>query len=202
MRGSFFVVEGIDGSGKGTVCKQLSQELEKRGRTVLLTAEPSNSVYGKRLRAMLSHDSDPKANAEDYLRLFVADRKEHLKYEILPAIERGELVVCDRYKHSTIAFQSAQGIPAKRIIQLHEGLLSPDLTIILDLPPETAIARMSAREKKEKFEKLEFMRTLRENYLALPKLLSGEKIAVVDASAPVERVVEKVLGLCLAELKA
>ncbi len=196
----FIAIEGMDGSGKGTIAQMLAAELSKRGIKAMQTAEPSNSIYGKKLREMLSHDPDPKARAEEYLKLFVADRKEHLRYVILPALARGETVVCDRYKHSTIAFQSAQGIPAKRIIEMHENLPVPGITIILDVSPKVALERMSTRQRKEKFEKLEFMALLRKNYLSLPKLLPKENIKIIDAEKPVEKVFQSALRLVEKEI--
>ncbi|MFQ5406478.1 MAG: dTMP kinase [Candidatus Micrarchaeia archaeon] len=188
--GFFIVIEGLDGSGKSTVSKKLAAFLSKK-REVLLTCEPSNSSYGKKLRKMLTEDSDPKAHAEQYLKLFVEDRKEHLKKEIEPALAQGKTVVCDRFKHSTIAFQSLQGIPLQEIISLHKDMISPDVTFILDLPPSVAFERL--KRKKQKFEQQHFMRSLRQNYLKLPKILKGEKIVIVDASKNPERVFKKIV---------
>ncbi len=200
QRGTFIAIEGIDGSGKGTIAQMLADELGKRFK-VILTAEPSNSSFGKKLRQMLAKDKNPSANAEKYLELFVKDREHHAKNTILPALAAGFVVLCDRYKYSTLAFQSAQGISPQKIIKLHKGLPVPDLAIILDVSPQVAMARMKKRGKKnEKFEQLEFMRALRANYLALPKLLPKENIRKIDANKPVKRVFAQALKLVEKEL--
>ncbi|MFA6049101.1 MAG: dTMP kinase [Candidatus Micrarchaeia archaeon] len=193
--GTFIAIEGIDGSGKGTICQMLADELGKRFK-VILTAEPSNSPFGKKLRLMLAKDKNPSANAEKYMDLFVKDREHHCKNTLLPALASGFVVLCDRYKYSTLAFQSAQGIPPQKIIKMHKGLPVPDLAIILDVTPRIAMARMEGRgKKKEKFEKLEFMRTLRANYSSLPKLLPKENIKKVNANKPVKQVFSAALKL-------
>jgi len=120
------------------------------------------------------------------------DRKEHLDRVIKPALQLGSIVLCDRYKYSTICYQQAQGIPVEKIISLHERMLVPDLVLVLDVEPRIALQRIRlSRSSIEKFEKGFFLEELRENYLALKKLLPKEPIRVIDASASIEETFSK-----------
>jgi dTMP kinase len=135
MRNLFIVIDGMDGSGKGEQIKKLSDYLLSNGYNVLKTFEPTNGKYGKKIRDMLKEHKDPMSNADEMLDLYCKDREEHLKNEIEPFLEAGEnrIVISDRYYHSTIAFQSAQGIPINKIIEMNKNYRKPDLMLILDL---------------------------------------------------------------------
>ena len=190
MQGKFVVFEGIDGSGKGTILSRTAEWLFNSSNAfdkVLLTREPTFSGPGKQIRKMLKSDQEPLSKAKRLLQLYLEDRKEHLEKVIKPALQLGSIVLCDRYKYSTICYQQAQGIPVEKIISLHARMLVPDLVLILDVEPETALQRIrSSRSSIEKFEKSFFLRELRENYLALKKLLPKEPIKVIDANSSIE----------------
>ena len=197
MEGKFIVLEGIDGSGKGTLMHILRNYLLSKGYSneeILITREPSESGFGIEVKKLLKEEKDPKANATKFLDLYVNDRKEHLKNEIIPALERGEIVLCDRYKYSTIVYQAIQGIPKDDIIELHEGMLIPDLVIIMDLPVDIALKRIGMDENRrqlEKFEQPGFLEKVRKGFKELPKLLPGENIIIIDSSKSIEKVAEK-----------
>ena len=119
--------------------------------------------------------------------MFVADRKHHLQHYILPNLERGIEVLSDRYKHSTLAYQQTQGIDLNYLLQLHQGLLIPDLTLIFDCPAETAFTRRGKAGATDVFDKdLQFQENLRKNYLHLSQSLPGEKIVIIDGSRTIE----------------
>jgi len=159
----FLAIEGIDGSGKSTQARMLVQWLRKQGRKAVRTREPTQSETGELLRGILRKhtDIDPKAMAF----LFLADRIEHAS-RIKAALDEGKIVVCDRYILSTLAYQSAQGLDLKWLKGLHEGILQPDLTFILDLDPEVSMQRLRSDEK---FERIEFQKKVRDKYLELSK---------------------------------
>ena len=207
MAGVFIVLEGIDGCGKTSALFKIAEKIAnqskkydhiliKRYDHILVTREPTYSNdAGRKARELLKKDSDPKKNAEECLRLYVEDRKEHLKKDIIPALEKNYVVLCDRFKYSTMAFQKEQGIPIQKIISLHEGMPSPDLTLILDLPAEVAFDRTNKRTeevKEKKFEHLDFMKKLRNNYLEIPKLLQDEKIEIIKADQDREKVADDI----------
>ena len=196
-KGIFIVLDGLDGSGKSTVAKMLHEHIcSKEGYNALLTSEPTDGKYGREIRKMLAEEKNPKENAGKMLELFVKDRQEHLKDTILPFLEKENgkknAVICDRYYYSTIAFQSAQGMDTTSIIEKNKNFLKPDIVLIMDINPEIALKRIEYR-KNEKFEKLEFMKELREIFLKLPKIVQ-DNIHIIDASRSNKAVFEQIRG--------
>jgi len=185
-RGLFIVLDGIDGSGKSTQIGLLSQFLFLgfKKSHVFLTREPFISPHYQQIRDLLKSGVDPKENGEKFLELFVADRRFHAEV-ITKQLEQGFHVICDRYKYSTLVYQSAQGLPIEKVLAAHEGLLVPDLTVILDLSAKEALGRIQVDDERthaEFFEKEEFLKELREGYKNLPKLLPTENIVILDAT--------------------
>ena len=195
-KGIFIVVDGIDGSGKSGIVKMLCDYLlSKKKYKILSTREPTNGTHGKQIRRMLTEENDPKISGKDMLELFVKDRKEHLDKEIGPFLSKSNehelnIVLCDRYYYSTIAFQGAQGLDVNDIISQNKNFRKPDIAFILDVEPSLALERIEYR-KKEKFEQLEFMKKIRENFLRLPKLLN-DNIKIIDSSESLKDVFESI----------
>ncbi len=195
-KGVFIVIEGIDGAGKGNVMMRLQEYImgkSKKYDHLLLTREPTFGPIGSKARELLASESDPYKNAQLCLALYTDDRKWHCKEHIKPALDKGYVVLCDRYKHSTYAFQQTQGLTVKEIHAAHDGVLVPDLTIVLDVDVSVALSRMNGENRGgskagEKFEKKEFMEKLRGKYLELPKLFPNEKIVVINANFSKEQV--------------
>ena len=184
MKSLFIVLDGLDGSGKGEMIKRLEEYLsKKKNLKILVTKEPTDGIYGKSIREILRNEKDPKAGAEKCLTLFVKDREEHLEKEIEPFLKEDDhIVICDRYYYSTMAFQHTQGIEMEEIIAENMSFRTPDVAFILDLPTEIALDRIEKRgEGKEKFEQLEFMKELRQNFLKLKDELD-DNIKIIDAS--------------------
>jgi dTMP kinase len=194
--GVFIVLDGMDGSGKSEVVKLLHNYLYTKHKSykILTTREPTNGAYGRKIRAILSEDKDPKANARNLLEMFIRDREDHLNNIIIPFLEKSDgnthIVICDRYYYSTIAFQATQGVDTQILIDKNKKFPKPNIAFILDVNPKIALDRIKYREK-EKFEKLEFMNDLRKNFLELPKLLE-DNIKIIDASKDISEVFETV----------
>jgi len=192
VKGVFIVLDGLDGSGKSEMVKILHDYLSKNNKSdVLMTREPTNGKYGKEIRGILAREKDPNINSQKLLGLFMKDREEHLKNTIIPFLNKSNghdtnIIICDRYYYSTIAFQATQGLDIKMLIELSKEFLSPDIVFILDIKPEIALERIKGREK-EKFEQFEFMSRLRENFLELPEFLT-DNIKIIDASKDKDRV--------------
>ncbi len=167
--GLFVVFEGIDGAGKETQINYLQKEIKKLSiyNDVLTTHEPWRS---KELRERLKEE-DAYSHGEKMAELYVQDRKQHQEKIILPNLEQGVIVLCDRYMLSTFAYQGSQGIAFDRIKQLHEdeGIIKPDLTLFLDVDLKIARTRIKKRNKTlEKFEKdPKFVKKLINNYREL-----------------------------------
>jgi len=144
-RGRLVVFEGLDGCGKSTQIARLAESLQKAGHDPLVTREPTDGEYGRRIRAM-AHGEAPPVAREEELRWFVEDRREHVAGSVAPALAAGRHVLCDRYFLSTAAYQGARGLDAMRILAQGEAEFPiPDLVLLLVLDVETALARVHAR---------------------------------------------------------
>ena len=191
----FVVFEGIDGSGKGTIIKEAKKFLLEKGiqeEQIVVTAEPTNGFYGKKVRELLKTNVNPNVNSQQFLDLYVADRKEHLEKILQPALKNNKIILCDRYKYSTFVYQSLQGIPIEKIKKLHEGMLVPDLIFILDVSPTISLKRISRRQQLEAFEQQDFLEKVREGFLASKETFPDENIKIVDASKEISEVKKEV----------
>lgn len=190
-RGKFIVVDGIDGSGKGTIIKMMVAYIFFKDKTnhVFFTREPYISEFNGQIRKMLKENADPYLNAEIFADLLVKDRLVHADW-IEAEIMRGHHVVSDRYKYSTLAYQQTQGLAFEKLVEMHKGILVPDLVIIPDVPVGEAIRRLTAdnlRDFKEVFERdCGFMEKLRQNYLKLPQQFPEENIKIFTGSSSTE----------------
>jgi dTMP kinase len=195
MRGLFVTFEGVEGSGKTTVAKAIAENLRQKGLTVTVTAEPGTTLVGSQIRQLLATVSERTAWTEAFL--FLADRAEHVAKVIKPALERGEIVLCDRFTDSTIAYQGfGLGLPLEWLTQLNSiatnGLV-PDLTLLLDIDPEMGLKR-SQRETVFERRSLDFHQRVRWGYLWLAKQ-EPHRVKVIDASQPLESVLTQALRL-------
>jgi len=197
VKGFFIVIDGMDGTGKSEMVKLLHNYLFSKNKSysILTTREPTNGTYGKEIRNILAEDKEPEENAKKIFDLFIKDREEHVNSVIKPLLKKanGEevnIVICDRYYYSTIAFQAIQGIDLDFVIDKNKGFPEPDIAFIMDLKPEIALERIKKREK-EKFEQIEFMNKLRDKFLELPKILD-DNIKIIDASKELNEVFESI----------
>jgi len=166
-KGSFIVFEGLDGAGSTTQAYMLEQYL-KQSTKVLLTKEPTQYIFGGMIRAVLKGDLN--ISAQTLQLLFAADRAHHLDKEILPALKRGFTVISDRYMFSSLAYGASSGLDREWLWKLNEKFRMPDITIFINVRPDTCIERMSeSRFGLELFEKEEKLRKVRGEYLLLAK---------------------------------
>ena len=195
MKAKFITLEGIEGSGKTSSIKSITDLLDKRNISYIVTREPGGSSIGKELRAILLHP-DTEISPEVELMLMLSDRKDHVEKIILPNLEKGNWVVSDRFMDSSIAYQGGgRQLGKKFIISLSEylNLPQPDLTLLFDLPVETSLSRVKARGELDRFEKeeLEFHKRIRNTYLDLAKNNSN-RIEVIDSSKKIESMLNNV----------
>lgn len=201
--GRFVTLEGPEGAGKTVIARRLVAELEERGTSVLLTREPGGTRLGERLReVLLANDGSPISPRADAL-LFNAARAQLVGEVIGPALDAGQLVLCARFADSTLAYQGfGAGVPLadlRALADIATGGLVPDLTILLDVPPELGLRR-KAEADRTRFEAtfdLEFHRRVRAGFLALAAA-EPERIVVVDSSRPLDAVFPEVLAAVLA----
>lgn len=205
----FITLEGPDGSGKTLVAARLADELRARGRSVVLTREPGGSTVGDQVRSIvLDHrPEDPPLDHRADALLFAAGRAQHVAEVIEPALARGEIVISARYADSSLAYQGfGLGLPLaelRRIQEFATGGRWPDLTLLLDLPVEVGLARKQDDEQT-RFEAgfdLAYHRRVRDGFLAMAAAEPG-RYRVVDATLPVEAVVEACLTAALGLLGA
>ena len=199
-KGKFIVFEGLDGSGKTLQMLKTASFLfdNYKKYEILCAKEPTYMTKsGELIRKKLASDKDPKKEGKLFCELYVKDRAEHNKRLILPALKYGCIVLCDRYSHSTFAYQQAQGnVSFQEVLDKHRKykIRRPDLTLIFDVPATVAIQRIQkGRQRNELFEKTHFLEEVRRNYLRLKKLLPGDNIIIIDGDAPVEEIFSKVL---------
>ena len=194
MTGRFITLEGGDGAGKTTQAALLTDWLEANGRTVVRTREPGGTDLGQRIREMVLHERGHVAPRAEAL-LYAADRAHHVETVVRPALERGEVVLQDRYIDSSVAYQGvARGLGADRIRSVSEWAadgLAPDLTVLLDLDVTVGRARVAAA-RGDTFDRLEseaaaFHETVRGAFLDAAAA-EPARFLVVDASAPAEDV--------------
>lgn len=190
--------EGIDGSGKSTVMKNVAAALRQDGLRVHVTQEPTGTWLGQVVRKSISSKLDPLSLAF----LFLSDRAQHVR---ALASRSEDVALTDRYCDSTTAYQAAalsDRMPhaLDYFRSLQDALFPrPDLAVLLDIPAEVGLARIANRAKKEPFEKIRFLRRVRSNYLRLAR---GHRLIVVDATASIEDVTSKVLTLIRTSLPA
>ena len=202
MSGFFIVFEGGEGSGKSTQEGLLADALSARGRTVVRTREPGGTPAAEAIRAIvLSPDYaglDPRAEAL----LFAAARGEHVARVVRPALERGDVVICDRYLDSSVAYQGfARGLGPRRVRDLSlwaTGDLLPDLTVVLDIDPVDGLARFDERDRLEA-EPLEYHRQVRAAYLSLAEQ-EPERYLVLPARDSVDAIAAAILTRVLSDL--
>ena len=204
MRGKFITLEGPEGCGKSTQAKMLADALRAAGKTVLLTREPGGTRLAELIRSLVRDELDDPPVARSETLLFLAARAQVVAESIRPALARGEWVVCDRFSDSTFAYQGyGRGLDVQLLKQLNdfatEGLV-PDLTILLDVPPDVSRARLSARQAttstgEDRIESAGelFHRRLREGFLELARADPGRFVSM-DGTASVDEVGAKIIA--------
>lgn len=194
MTGLFITFEGTEGCGKSTQINALAARLQGQGQQVLQTREPGGTPLGEAVRNLLQHDeAGAGMSPEAELLLFTASRAQLTRERILPAIAKGEIVLCDRFMDSTTVYQGvARQIDTQAVATINRfavGEARPDLTILIDLPPEVGMARVHARSDGQldriEQEAIEFFQAVRTGYLKLAES-EPERFLVLDGSASVE----------------
>lgn len=187
LAGLFITFEGGEGAGKSTQAKRLAKRFRDEGLTVVLTREPGGSPQAERVRAALLTEAGRDLPGVEQAILFAAARADHVDTVIKPALADGSVVICDRFYDSTEAYQGAAGASPAMMDLLKTiavGELIPDLTLVLDVPPETGLERARARNTLDAFENddLAVHRARREAFLRIAAR-EPQRCAVVDASA-------------------
>ena len=197
LSGKFISFEGIDGCGKSTQAKILSEELIACGHKVLLTREPGGSDGAEEIRNLLLTGNTDRWSAETEILLFTAARRDHLERTILPALENGLAVICDRFSDSTRVYQGVTRGDLRNLVdQLDSAMIprQPDITVLIDLDPTISLARAIERSNKEaRFEDfgVEMQIKLRKGFLTLAHEFPN-RFMVIDGSRNEAEVAENI----------
>jgi dTMP kinase len=187
--GVLIAFEGIDGSGKSTQAAMLGEWLKGQGREVVLTKEPTTGPWGQKIRqSFFTERLSPQAELE----CFVNDRKEHVASLITPALERGAVVIVDRYYYSTVAYQGARGLDPGQVLQMNEAFAPrPDLVFLVDLDPRIALERIQKRAGgRDLFENLEEQLKVRAAFAELGR--TEANMVLIDGTLAVDAMQAKI----------
>ncbi|MGH8104059.1 MAG: dTMP kinase [bacterium] len=196
MRPGFLItLEGVEGSGKSTQAQRLKDTFESRGAQVFLTFEPGGTETGKALRSLLLQGR-PVAPVTE-LMLFMADRHQHWREAIRPALQEGMMVIVDRFSDSTVAYQGyGRGLPIEEIHHLNRLVLDgdgPDFTALIDVPLREGMRRIRGEKDKIESEDEAFHSRIREGYLAEARR-NAERIVVYDGRLPAEELARRIFA--------
>ncbi len=196
-QGLFITFEGPDGCGKTTQMNLLAQYFEKKGKKVVLTREPGGKGLGEKVREiLLNYNGEVSDRCESFL--FLADRAQNIDIIVKPAVEKGEIVLCDRHIDSTVAYQGyGRGLNINEINILNNlatGGRKPDLTLVFDVDVETSMKRVGKEKDRMESAGIDFHNRVRNGYLELAKQ-EPDRIKVLDATKTIEEIHEKVVEI-------
>jgi len=194
-KGAFICIEGLDASGKTTQARRLVRELRRKGFKAVYTTEPSPGEIGKFIRTYILQRKRRVPIAVEAL-LFAVDRVDHLEQRVKPALQEGKIVVSDRYVYSSLAYQGAAGLDLNWIEEINRSVVTPDLAIYIDVPPEVAVKRIKG--KRSVMERLRVQRKVREVYL---KFVEDGRLIRVDGNRSKDEVERDILAIVLDFLK-
>lgn len=205
-RGKFVTIEGPDGAGKTSVVQALVEKLAAEGiHDILVTREPGGSKIAEQIRQVILDVDNTEMDARTEALLFAAARRQHLIEKVLPALEAGKLVLCDRFVDSSMAYQGvARNIPTDLIWDINQFAIEnqlPDLTLLIDVPAEVGLERIYQAKGQRQFDRLDqediaFHNLVRDAFLAFEQ--EHERIVLIDGTQSIEAVTQA----CLVELKS
>ena len=204
MKGLFITFEGNDGSGKSSVIETIKLELEKRGYDIVYSREPGGSKIAEKIREVILDKDNMGMDDKTESLLYAASRREHIMKTILPALNDGKIILCDRFLDSSLAYQGyARGIGIDNVYEMNEyatdGLL-PDLTLLVCVRPEIGLNRIKNNNRGEldrlELEKMEFHQKVYEGYLEVQKRFP-DRVVIINGEATREEVREEALKVVL-----
>ncbi|MFE5324482.1 dTMP kinase [Paenibacillus sp. NPDC056579] len=194
-RGIFLTVEGGEGAGKTSVITLVSEFLSSSGYSVVTSREPGGIEIAEQIRSIILDTNHTKMEARTEALLYTAARRQHLVEKIVPALEQGQVVICDRFIDSSLAYQGyARGLGIDEVLTINQfaiDRLFPDLTLYLDVRPEEGLRRIHSRQGREinrlDLESLSFHQKVREGYLQLAERFA-DRIVIIDANRSMDEV--------------
>ena len=194
-RGMFICVEGLDGSGKTTQAKRLVRNLCRRGFDAVYTTEPTKGEVGRFIRRfVLNREKRVSVTLEALL--FAADRVDHVETGIKPFLRQGKVVVCDRYVHSSLAYQGAAGLKLEWIEHINQFALKPNLSLLIDVPADVVVKRL--KKKRTVMETVQNLKKVREIYV---NLAQQQHLTIIDGDKSINEVAKNILEIVLGLLE-
>jgi dTMP kinase len=196
-RGKFITIDGVEGAGKSTQIDFICNYLAKKNINVILTREPGGTELGEKIRALLLSTDTQSMSSDTELLLMFAARNEHIKTKIMPALDKGDWVLSDRFTDASYAYQGAgRGLSIERIAQLEKWVLqdfTPDVTLLLDVPVALGMSRVESRGHKDRIEleTNDFFNRVRDGYIERSKQFP-KRIKLIDASTTPEQITEQI----------
>ncbi len=195
MRGIFITIEGPEGAGKTTIIQKVAQELEVKGMDVILTREPGGIPISEQIRGIILDSGNLAMDARTEALLYAAARRQHLVEKVIPGLQSGAVVLCDRFIDSSLTYQGyARGLGMDEILSINQFAiqeLMPDQTIYFDIDPEIGLKRIETNKGREinrlDLEQLNFHQMVRQGYKQLLQRFP-DRIREIDASQPIEQV--------------
>lgn len=207
MNGLFITIEGPDGSGKTSVIKEVSKELEKHHIDFITTREPGGIGIAEQIRDVILDPKNTAMDAKTEALLYAASRRQHLVEKVIPALEAGKVVISDRFVESSLAYQGVgREIGINEIYQINRFAiddLMPELTIFLDITPEVGISRINQNRKNKDrldMESLEFHERVYEGYETIKEMFK-DRMIIVDANRTLEVVAKDVYTIIINKIK-
>lgn len=187
----FILFEGIDGSGKSTLSELIYQHYKNMGVSAVKLMEPTDGVWGRRIREMLNGTEVP--SPEEQLELFLCDREDDMRRNILPSLEGKKMIIMDRYYYSTAAYQGAMGLSPEYVLNenVKRGFPKPDRVYLIDIEPEKSLKRIAGRQAGDNgdlFEKRRFLEQVRHIYLAI----ADESFCILNGDAGIDELSQKI----------
>ncbi|QAY67481.1 dTMP kinase [Paenibacillus protaetiae] len=204
-KGIFITIEGGEGAGKTTLIDRLAHTMQERGRKMMITREPGGIPIAEQIRAVILDKQNTAMDSKTEALLYAASRRQHLVEKVLPALQQGYMVICDRFVDSSIAYQGyARGLDVEQIWSINRfaiGEMMPSLTLYMDIPPEVGLARVrKASEQDDRevnrldLEANSFHERVREGYLKLTADFP-DRIVKIDANRPEDAVFYEILSI-------
>ncbi|WP_163102928.1 dTMP kinase [Peribacillus alkalitolerans] len=197
-KGMFITIEGPEGAGKSTVIPLLGERLQQQGCKILITREPGGISISEQIRHVILNKENTSMDGRTEALLYAAARRQHLVEKVVPALQEGYIVLCDRFIDSSLAYQGyARGLGIDEVFKINEFAIEgrmPHLTLYFDIEPEEGLKRISSNEEREQnrldLEALSFHHKVREGYMKV-KQMFNERFYTIDASQPIDAVVEE-----------
>lgn len=194
-KGTFITVEGGDGAGKSTILQLMHDYLREKGMAPVVTREPGGIDIAEQIRSIVLDRRNTKMDPRTEALLYAASRRQHLVEKVIPALQLGQVVLCDRFVDSSLAYQGcARGIGLQEVFSINRFAIDdymPDITFYFDIEPEVGLARINANKEREvnrlDLEDLRFHHKVREGYFKLIEQFP-ERFVVINAEQPIEQV--------------